>query len=98
MLDDLTHDQLFTQLIIEQMNTYCDKCANWYRGQSNEFICTSTKLIILALVTRAQSNTKGSRLKAAALLAENPELIELLTDIWGGPEKMQECLERVSST
>lgn len=31
MLDNLPHDQAFSQLIITQMVTYYDKCYGWYR-------------------------------------------------------------------
>jgi len=73
MLDELTHDQLFSQLVITQLNTYHDKCVSWYR----------------TLVTRAQArnnqSTSGQRLKAAAHLAEDRDFVTALGDIWKLP-------------
>lgn len=31
MLDNIPHDQMFTQLIINQIVTYYDKCCGWYK-------------------------------------------------------------------
>jgi len=42
--------------------------------------------IVVALVTRAQVNAQGSRLKIAASLAEDGHISELLDDIWESPE------------
>lgn len=58
MLDDLTHDQLFTQLLITQMNTYYDRCSGWYK----------------ALVIRSQTEGEGRQSKAAASLADSAEV------------------------
>ena len=60
MLDDLTHDQSFTQLLITQMNTYYDKCGGWKK----------------ALVSRVQAEGDGRQIKAAAYLAEHAEVIK----------------------
>ena len=65
MLADLTHDQLFTQLIITQMNIYYEKCSTWYR----------------ALVSRAQSDTDGRSLKASAALSEDREINSVVSRI-----------------
>jgi Xaa-Pro aminopeptidase len=37
MLSSIPHDQAFTQLLIDQIVTYYDKCCGWYKGklQSN---------------------------------------------------------------
>ena len=32
MLDSIPHDQAFSQLIINQIVTYYDKCCGWYKG------------------------------------------------------------------
>ncbi|KAF2087512.1 hypothetical protein K490DRAFT_41238 [Saccharata proteae CBS 121410] len=62
MLDNLPHDQTFSQLIITQMVTYYDKCYGWYR----------------TLITRAQAKQQtGSLLKSSAAFAEDPAVIEV---------------------
>ena len=65
ILADLTHDQLFTQLIITQMNTYYDKCSTWYK----------------ALVSRAQSEYESHSLIAAASLSENADVSAVVNKI-----------------
>ena len=67
MLVELTHDQLFSQLINTQMNTYYEKCDNWYR----------------ALVTRAQADTDGRQLKAAASFAKSGDVCDNLVKLEG---------------
>ena len=62
MLDDLTHDQAFTQLLLTQMNTYFDKCGGWKK----------------ALVSRPQAEGDGRQVKAAALLVENPDIVKAI--------------------
>ena len=32
MLDELTHDQSLSHLVLTQMNNYYDKCNGWYKG------------------------------------------------------------------
>lgn len=72
MLDHLPHDQAFSQLIISQMVTYYDKCYGWYK----------------ALVSRAQPHPQtGKRLKAAAALTEEGELLEVVTTLAQADEK-----------
>ncbi|KAI9719019.1 MAG: hypothetical protein M1828_006395 [Chrysothrix sp. TS-e1954] len=79
MLDDLTHDQIFSQLLINQMNSYYDRCAAWYK----------------TLVTRATSSTaiddttnpsnpasQNRHYKAAAHLAEDSSITALITSLW----------------
>jgi Xaa-Pro aminopeptidase len=34
MLSSIPHDQAFTQLLIDQIVTYYDKCCGWYKGWS----------------------------------------------------------------
>ncbi|KAF2488636.1 hypothetical protein BU16DRAFT_586867 [Lophium mytilinum] len=70
MLDNLPHDQAFSQLIITQMVTYYDKCCGWYK----------------ALVTRSQAKAQtGRRLKASASFAENGELHETVSSLFSEP-------------
>lgn len=63
MLDNLPHDQAFSQLIVNQMNTYAEKCTAWYK----------------ALVSRSQPTPSDRRLKAPAVWAESDEMEELIT-------------------
>ena len=65
MLDDLTHDQAFTQLLLTQMNTYYDKCSGWKR----------------ALVSRPQAEGDGRQIKAAAVLVENTEVVSAIDSL-----------------
>ncbi|KAI9843458.1 MAG: hypothetical protein M1837_006304 [Sclerophora amabilis] len=58
MLDTIPQDQAFSQLIITHMETYHEKCFGWYKS----------------LVIRAQSQSQGVMLKAAAAFAESGEL------------------------
>ena len=62
MLDNLPHDQAFSQLIINQMNIYAQKCMSWYE----------------ALVSRSQPTSTGRRMKAPAVWAESQEMEELI--------------------
>lgn len=71
MLDELTHDQIFSQLLITQMNNYYDKCNTWYN----------------ALVTRAQAESDGRRLKASAGFAETGELSAVASRLWESEDK-----------
>ena len=32
MLSSIPHDQAFTQLLIDQIVTYYNKCCGWYKG------------------------------------------------------------------
>jgi exocyst complex component 4 len=64
MLDHLPHDQQFSQLIINQMVTYYDKCCGWYK----------------ALVSRAQPNPKTKkRMKMAAAMTEEGEIKDIVS-------------------
>jgi exocyst complex component 4 len=65
MLDNLPHDQAFSQLIITQMQTYADKCNGWYK----------------ALVSRTQPTEGGRRVKAPAAFAESEALREVITSL-----------------
>lgn len=77
MLDNLPHDQAFSQLIISQMVTYYDKCYGWYK----------------ALVSRAQPHPQtGKRLKAAVALTEEGELPDVVTALVQADEKSAPAL------
>lgn len=65
MLDNLPHDQAFSQLIVNQMETYSQKCHGWYK----------------ALVSRSQPAASGSRLRAPAAWAESVGMEEIVTQI-----------------
>jgi exocyst complex component 4 len=65
MLDNLPHDQAFSQLIVGQMDTYAQKCAGWYK----------------ALVSRSQPASSGRHAKAPAAWAESEELERLVSQI-----------------
>ncbi|KAF1942073.1 hypothetical protein EJ02DRAFT_503063 [Clathrospora elynae] len=62
MLDNLPHDQAFSQLIVTQMDTYAQKCAGWYK----------------ALVSRSQPTSTGRHMKAPAVWAESEMMEELI--------------------
>lgn len=65
MLDNLPHDQAFSQLIIDQMDTYAQKCSGWYK----------------ALVSRSQTASTGRRTKAPAVWAESEAMEELIAQL-----------------
>ena len=62
MLDNLPHDQAFSQLIVNQMDTYAQKCTGWYK----------------ALVSRSQATASGRLMKAPAVWAESDAMEELI--------------------
>lgn len=79
MLDNLPHDQAFSQLIITQMQTYAAKCNGWYK----------------ALVSRSQPKEGGSRVKASAAFAESGELKEVINSLFQAePDRASGLLER----
>ncbi|KAI8940802.1 hypothetical protein NX059_002065 [Plenodomus lindquistii] len=65
MLDNLPHDQAFSQLIIDQMNIYAQKCTDWYK----------------ALVSRSQPTPTGRRMKAPGVWAESEQMEELIAQL-----------------
>jgi hypothetical protein len=65
MLDNLPHDQAFSELIVSQLDTYAQKCAGWYK----------------ALVSRSQPTPSGRRVKAPAAWAESPDMEQLVSQI-----------------
>ncbi|KNG45303.1 protein transport [Stemphylium lycopersici] len=62
MLDNLPHDQAFSQLIVNQMDTYAQKCTGWYK----------------TLVSRSQATASGRLMKAPAVWAESDAMEELI--------------------
>jgi exocyst complex component 4 len=79
MLDNLPHDQAFSQLIIAQMQTYSQKCNGWYK----------------ALVTRSQPTTSGRRLKAPAAWSEFEEMERLVSQILQSDPSDSETFNRL---
>jgi exocyst complex component 4 len=82
MLDNLPHDQAFSQLIVNQMETYSQKCYGWYK----------------ALVSRSQAAPSGRLLKAPAMWAESVGMEEIVSHILqAGPsdrEQFDELIEK----
>ncbi|KAF3053262.1 hypothetical protein E8E11_006896 [Didymella keratinophila] len=66
MLDNLPHDQAFSQLIVRQMETYARKCTSWYQS----------------LVSRGSPTAAGRKLKAPAAWAESAEMEDLVNQIF----------------
>ena len=66
MLDNLPHDQAFSQLIVRQMETYARKCTSWYQ----------------ALVSRGSPTASGRKLRAPAAWAESAEMEDLVNQIF----------------
>jgi hypothetical protein len=71
MLASIPHDSMFSQLIINQLVTYYDKCFGYYKS----------------LVSRVTSNTTSTgantlTLKAAAAYAESGEIRDLALQLW----------------
>jgi exocyst complex component 4 len=66
MLDNLPHDQAFSQLIVRQMETYARKCTSWYQ----------------ALVSRGSPTATGRKLRAPAAWAESAEMEDLVNQIF----------------
>lgn len=88
MLDDLTHDQAFTHLVITQMNDYYEKCNSWYR----------------ALASRAEATADGRQLKAAAFFSESTKVKEVAmalreADMMDSPKLVnEECALLIANT
>lgn len=79
MLDNLPHDQIFSELIITQMTTYAEKCSGWYK----------------ALVSRSRSQDNGRRIKAPAALAESNDVQDVVLSLFqADPEQMPELVEK----
>ncbi|OAT13259.1 xaa-Pro aminopeptidase [Blastomyces gilchristii SLH14081] len=80
MLNSIPHDQAFTQLVINQIVTYYDKCCGMYK----------------ALVSRVSPRpTGGVQPKAAAAYAESGEIREAAKELWEcGNGKRQELIAK----
>ncbi|KAF1985897.1 hypothetical protein K402DRAFT_394149 [Aulographum hederae CBS 113979] len=79
VLDNLPHDQAFTQLIITQMEGYFEKCREWYTS----------------LVTRSSTHSSGRELKASAAYTESGELHDVLVELSSaGEEDMLPLIEK----
>ncbi|KAK2871952.1 hypothetical protein FQN49_002679 [Arthroderma sp. PD_2] len=77
MLDSIPHDQAFTQLIIDQILTYYDKCSGWYK----------------ALMTRISPNHPGGvALKTSAAFAETRELRDVGQKLWESSASEKQAL------
>lgn len=82
MLATLTHDQLFTQLVLTQINNYYDRCCLWFN----------------AIVTRAQAKLDGREVKAAASCAREGGICDTIIHILQrGPSDDQALLEQETS-
>lgn len=66
MLDELPHDQAFSQVVVGQIVAYYDRCCAWYKATVSR---TSTK------------GDKGRKVKAAAALVEEGELAAVVKEI-----------------
>lgn len=71
MLASIPHDQMFTQLIINQLVTYYDKCFGFYKS-----------LVSRVTGSRNSVNTQTLTLKTAASLAESGEVHDLAVQLW----------------
>ncbi|PGG98422.1 exocyst complex component 4 [Blastomyces parvus] len=80
MLNSIPPDQAFTQLVINQIVTYYDKCCGMYK----------------ALVSRVSSQpTGGVQSKAAAAYAESGEIRDAAKELWEcGDGKRQELIAK----
>ncbi|KAJ5794835.1 hypothetical protein N7457_001434 [Penicillium paradoxum] len=78
MLSSIPHDQAFTQLLIDQIVTYYDKCCGWYK----------------AMVTKVSARHHGGevRLKAAASFAESGDIHDVVDELWKGAGDKKQTL------
>jgi Xaa-Pro aminopeptidase len=78
MLSSIPHDQAFTQLLIDQIVTYYDKCCGWYK----------------AMVTKVSARNHGGevRLKAAASFAESGDIRDVVEELWKGAGAKKQTL------
>ena|ERR1700712_1817368 len=98
MLDNLPHDQAFSQLIITQIMTYYDKCYGWYKGKFSPGV-SRIELTELALVARTQPHPQsGKRTKLAASLTEDVDLKVIIDQILvAADDSRQVLIEKVWS-
>ncbi|KAJ6110300.1 hypothetical protein N7486_002535 [Penicillium sp. IBT 16267x] len=78
MLSSIPHDQAFTQLLIDQIVTYYNKCCGWYK----------------AMVTKVSARNHGGevRLKAAAAFAEAGDIHDVVDELWQHPGAKKKTL------
>jgi Xaa-Pro aminopeptidase len=78
MLSSIPHDRVFTQLLIDQIVTYYDKCCGWYK----------------AMVTKVSARNHGGevRLKAAASFAEAGDIHDIVDELWKGAGTKKQAL------
>ncbi|KAJ5176738.1 uncharacterized protein N7482_002615 [Penicillium canariense] len=78
MLSSIPHDQAFTQLLIDQIMTYYDKCCGWYK----------------AMVTKVSARNHGGevRLKAAAAFAESGDIHDVVDELRKGASAKKQTL------
>ncbi|KAJ5104852.1 hypothetical protein NUU61_002199 [Penicillium alfredii] len=78
MLSSIPHDQAFTQLLIDQIVTFYDKCCGWYK----------------AMVTKvsARNHGGGVQLKAAASFADSGDIHDTVNDLWKGAGDKKQTL------
>lgn len=83
MLDNLPHDQAFSQLVISQMRTYYDRLYNYYKGKLivPRTHGTATKQLS-AQVSRTLPDSNAVRVpKRAAGLAEKGDICNLVIEL-----------------
>jgi exocyst complex component 4 len=71
MLASIPHDQMFTQLIINQLVTYYDKCFGFYKAIVSRVVTSPTN-----------PNSNTLVLKAAASYAESGEIRDAAQELW----------------
>lgn len=71
MLSSIPHDQMFTQLIINQLVTYYDKCFQFYK-----------RLVSRVSGSASNPNSQSLTLKKAASMAEAGEVHDLAMQLW----------------
>ncbi|KAJ6130461.1 hypothetical protein N7512_003241 [Penicillium capsulatum] len=78
MLSSIPHDQAFTQLLIDQIVTFYDKCCGWYK----------------AMVTKvsARNHGGGVRLKAAASFSDSGDIHDVVSELWKGAGEKKQAL------
>ncbi|KAJ5958573.1 uncharacterized protein N7479_005723 [Penicillium vulpinum] len=78
MLSSIPHDQAFTQLLIDQIGTYYDKCCGWYKS----------------MVTKVSARNRGGevRLKAAASFADSGDIYDVVDELWKGAGDKKQTL------
>lgn len=96
MLDSIPHDQAFTQLIIDQIVTYYEKCSGWYKGKQIFFsfiLGIYANDVSAALMTRISPNHPGGvALKTSAAFAESKEIREVGRKLWESSEVEKQAL------